>query len=69
MIKKHKIPNQLVSDFDFWLSALSVSGLFRISSFEFRILIRWRPFDFAQDRLGASVGQGEGQVFSFAISD
>jgi len=35
MIKKQKIPNQLVSDFSFWISDLSVSF---VSEFEIRIL-------------------------------
>jgi hypothetical protein len=34
MIKTDKIPNQFVSDFDFWLSALSISV---VSDFELRI--------------------------------
>jgi len=43
MIKRHKIPNRLVSDFDFWISALSVS---LVSDFELRIS------DFDQGLLG-----------------
>jgi hypothetical protein len=37
MIKKHKIPNRLVSDFDFWISDLTVSICFgfRASDFGF----------------------------------
>jgi hypothetical protein len=44
MIKKHKIPNQLIADFDFWISDLSVSF---VSDFELRIS------DFDSIRLGA----------------
>jgi hypothetical protein len=46
MIKTHKIPNPFVSDFDFWLSVLSVQF---VSDFELRIS------DFAQGLLGVLV--------------
>jgi len=37
MIKKHKIPNKLVTDFDFWISDLSAAVCFgfRASDFGF----------------------------------
>ena len=56
MTKTCKIPNKLHSDSVFWIFGFEIYlslSLFRISIFGFRILIRWRPFDFAQDMLGA----------------
>jgi len=38
MLKKHKILNKLVSDFDFWISDLSVSVCFGFRASDFNLL-------------------------------